>query len=193
MTPFKTKLLTLLNTTLAVLYLCCLLRLLVLLPLIGRRFLPAAIGDFSTIIFLMPVPSLYFVRSRYNFINIVKVALIISIIYIYPQISKHSTYSLLLFSLSISHFIHYTYQTSKYPPLSFLEYNNFFITLPLTQLSEFTLLFLSLKFSTSLISYFIKGLLIFYVPFAYVSWVHMIQRRKIKYNRYLNRGRVQNS
>ena len=60
---FNEKLAFFYNTVAATLWFCCLGRFLILLPLVGRKFLPGGMADFFHVVSLLPIIESLFVKS----------------------------------------------------------------------------------------------------------------------------------
>ena len=115
---FNEKLAFFYNTVAATLWFCCLGRFLILLPLVGRKFLPGGMADFFHVVSLLPIIESLFVKSvlrkkftitsLWGILNGLKMVwLCYGVIFPHPKIAKHTSYSLLITSWCLQYFIHY--------------------------------------------------------------------------------------
>ncbi|EMG48518.1 PHS1 Very-long-chain [Candida maltosa Xu316] len=213
--PFNEQLIFFYNTASATLWFCCFGRFLILLPLVGRKFLPGGIADFFHVVCVLPLIGSILIRgalntkwklsSLWSLSNGLKMVWICyGVIFPHPKIAKHTSYSLLITAWCLQYFIHYSYhafriKTKRSPHFLFwLEYNNFYLTYPLGLVAEMILLFLSLAFveENSLYDYVLKSAFLAYIPVAYFAWGHLQERKKVKYTEIMNKrniSRVRNS
>ncbi|KAK6460023.1 hypothetical protein DFJ63DRAFT_315899 [Scheffersomyces coipomensis] len=195
------------------LWFCCLARFLILLPLVGRRFLPGGIADFFHGISLIPLIGFFFnklllepsfsLKDIWGYTNGIKMAWICyGVIFPHPKIAKHTSYSFLILSYCVGNLIHYSYYTFKTKTrasprfLFWLEFSNFYLIYPISLLAEMILIFLSLEFvlEDSIYDYLLKFVLLAYVPIAYFTWGYLKRRRQVKYVEVIEkRERIKNS
>lgn len=206
---FNEKLAFFYNTVAATLWFCCLGRFLILLPLVGRKFLPGGMADFFHVVSLLPIIESLFVKSvlrkkftitsLWGILNGLKMVwLCYGVIFPHPKIAKHTSYSLLITSWCLQYFIHYFYYAfkvktkSSFHFLFWLEYNNFYLTYPLGLVSEMILLFLSLAFveQDSIYDYVLRAAFLAYIPIAYFAWGHLKSRKKKRYTEIMNKRNV---
>ncbi|ODV59544.1 Keg1p ASCRUDRAFT_27989, partial [Ascoidea rubescens DSM 1968] len=163
------------------LWFCVLSRLLILLPLVGRKFLPGGISDFfhvvatiSTLSEVLFSFSILKIRKSRIFFKIFKFLNLMFIIWVvlinYKRITRHWSYSLLIFSYSFDETINYFKFLFNLSWVNcFRKYKIFFI-FPLQKFSEIVLLMLSLQFiSNTNLADFIKALILFYFPYSYLA------------------------
>ncbi|CAK7893952.1 hypothetical protein CAAN1_02S00364 [[Candida] anglica] len=195
----KGKLIFFYNVTSFTLWLCCLGRLLILLPLVGRSFVPGGIADFFHVVSLLPIISLLIIptwsRERlWSVLNCLRMAWICyGVIFPYPRIAKHTSYSFLIISWCITNIINSGYysfrvKTRTSPQwLFWLKHHIFFITFPMSLVSEMILIFLSLGFvdDDSIYELILKGAFLLYIPVAYFYWGHLKSTRVIKYKQVI--------
>lgn len=184
------------------LWLCCFLRFAILLPLVGIRFLPAGIADFFHVVALIPLVEVAVVRvvrrnwaqGKYGswpaIINALRMVWVCyGVIFVYPKIAKHVLYSVLIGAWCISYLVHFAYyafkvkfRTTPYF-LFWLKHHIMFLTFPALMVAEMVLLFLSLKFAEDGTAYewFIKAVLVSYIPLGYFAWGYLLDRRQEKY------------
>ncbi|CCE79843.1 Piso0_002934 [Millerozyma farinosa CBS 7064] len=204
--PTKLKFVFFFDVSAFTLWFCCFGRLLILLPLVGRRFLPGGIADFFHVVSLLPLsgelmkmllPNKTFnLKDLWSVLNSVKNAWICyGVIFPHPKVAKHTSYSLLILSWCLMYVIHYGYcafktKTRRSPWFLFwLEYHHFYITVPLATAAEMTLIFLSLNFvpDNSPLRILVSGVLMAYVPVTYIFWGHLVSRKNTKYNYVMER------
>ncbi|CAI5755895.1 unnamed protein product [Candida verbasci] len=195
--PLHEKIILLYDVSGATLWWCCLGRLLILLPLVGRRFLPGGIADFFHIVAITPfINSIFFKFNKFKWSNLWSIINSIKIVWLcfglissFTRIAKHTTYSILIFSYCLQYGIHYSYYAFRIKfrttPwfLFWLQYNNFYLTYPLQTVSEMVLIFLCLQFTPddSWYELGLKGLFLAYIPIAYFAWQHFESRKQAKY------------
>ncbi|KAL7936031.1 tyrosine phosphatase-like protein [Trichoderma chlorosporum] len=120
--------------------------------------------------------------------------LVWGVLFLYPYLAIESpTYSSMLVAWSVTEVIRYSYfalSLSGFTPrvLTWLRYNTFFVLYPLGILSECSLIYLAAvgpaanatEPPLTLMPYILYGILVIYVPGAYVLYTHMMaQRRKV--------------
>lgn len=198
----KGKLLWFVDCAALTLWLCCLLRFAILLPLVGTRFLPQGIADFFHVVAVIPVAELVVVRlvrrnwsqGKYGSWPVVANALRMvwlcyGVIFVYPKIAKHILYSVLIGLWCLGYLVHFAYyafkvkfRTTPYF-LFWLKHHIMFVTFPALVVAEMVLLFLSLKFAEdgTVYEWFIKAVLVGYVPLGYFAWGYLLDRRQEKY------------
>lgn len=207
--PANLKFVFFYNAVAATMWFCCLTRLLLLLPLVGRHFLPGGIADFFHVVSLIPIVSFFLVKTLlkngfkktdlWNLGNGIKMAWICyGVIFLHPKIAKHTSYSILIFAWCWVNLIHFAYHAFRIKTrgsprfLFWLQYHNFYVTFPLSLVAEMILIFLSLGFvdDSSAYDLFIKVVLLSYVPVAYFNWGYLNERKARKYDAFLKkRGR----
>lgn len=194
------------NVASLTLWFCCFGRFLILLPLVGRRFLPGGIADFFHVVSLLPliefvvvkllVPKPFTKNDFFKFLNAARLAwLCYVVIFPHPKVAKHTSYSLIIAAWCFQYIIHYAYyafktKTKKSPQwLFWLQYHNFYWTFPIAIVGEISILFLSLAFVEHKwydISYQVAVLA--YVPGGYFAWNHM-RARIGKYDAVMDKRR----
>lgn len=198
----KGKLLWFVDCASWTLWVCAFLRFLVLLPLVGRRFLPAGMADFFHIVCILPLIELTVVKAVRGIwtqgalngmlapLNALRMIwLCYGVIFQYPKIAKHILYSILIIAWCVSYIIHFGYygfrvkmRTTPYW-LFWLKHHYLFVTLPMLMVAEMVLLFLLLKFvdEGSYYGYALKAVLLSYIPLGYFIWGWLIDRRYQKF------------
>ncbi|CDK29309.1 unnamed protein product [Kuraishia capsulata CBS 1993] len=189
------KYLLLTNGLSAFLWLAVLMRLLVLFPLVGTRFLPGGIADFFLAMQFLIVIELanYFVIFRKPNVrtrtpSLVNLALgtftraIVSYgtIWKYPRVARNNAFALLIASESISETIRYAYVVYKVrtfglvsTPIRYLKSFSTMIMFPVRVLCEMALLFVALPYAdhdNPTFASFLRILLLLYVPTLYVVY-----------------------
>ncbi|KND99172.2 hypothetical protein QG37_03969 [Candidozyma auris] len=209
----KQKLIFYYNMVSMTLWFCCFMRLLILLPLVGRKFLPAGIADFFHVVSVFPLVgvvlismlngSVYSWDTFWALLDALRMVwLCYGVIFPHPKIAKHTSYSFLISSWCISKFIDTGYHAFKTKTrtsplwLFWLHHHHFFVTFFASCISEMILIFLSLKFITNYWhDLLIRGCILAYVPVGYFFFGHLLNRKATKYNTVIekrNRGRVSN-
>ena len=208
---FKERLLLFYNVATTTLWCCCFVRFLILLPLVGRRFLPGGIADFFHVVAVTPLigtlllltlDSTKWKTQLWSLLNGIKMTWICyGVIFPHPKIAKHTSYSLLITAWCLQYMIHYSYhafrvktRTSPYF-LFWLQYNNFYVTYPLSVIVEMIQVFLSLSFvaDDSFHELVLKAMFVVYIPVAYFTWGHLKTRRNIKYVLVLQKRQVRSA
>ncbi|RCK59178.1 Very-long-chain (3R)-3-hydroxyacyl-CoA dehydratase PASTICCINO 2 [Candida viswanathii] len=198
--PFNEQFVFFYNIVAATLWFCCFARFLILLPLVGRRFLPGGIADFFHVVALLPLIGSIVVKFAlkrawkrsylWSLLNGIKMAwLCYGVIFPHPRIARHTSYSILISAWCVQYIIHYSYfafkvKTKRSPLfLLWLEYNNFYFTYPFALAAEMILLFLSLGFVEEdlVYDYAIRVVFLSYIPVAYFAWSHLQKRKQVKY------------
>ncbi len=188
------------NTVSAITWGCLLVRIAVLLPLIGTRFLPEAVADFAAGIqtfALLDILHSGFKITRSNLkltvLTIwIRLFTVWGVVDVFKRVSWHPTYSTMLITWSISGIINYSYNalTIRNRGFSsrwfvFLRYSHFYLSLPISTICEMSLVFLSLKYSKEWsINYTIllRIWLVLYIPlFYYLFDYYHTQRQRILY------------
>lgn len=195
------------NVCATTLWFCCLGRFLILLPLVGRRFLPGGIADFFHVVAILPFVGFAIYKSMINtsiskkdfwpFFNSVKMIWICyGVIFPHPKIAKHTSYSLIIFSWCITYLINFSYygfkvKTRRSPHwLFWAQYYNFFLTFPLAFTGELVIIFLSLGFvEPQWHEIFIKATLLGYIPIGYFMWGHLYDRKELKFDLVMEKRR----
>lgn len=196
------------NIASATLWFCCLGRFLVLLPLVGRRFLPVAIADFFHVVSVCPLIQFFVVniigRSEYSgldfwgLLNVIRMVWICyGVVYPYPKIAKHASYSTLILSWCVLNLIDSSYyafkvKTKSSPKWLFKShYSHFYVTAPMAMVSEMTLIFLSGTYEKHrLCEVFLDACLLLYIPVGYYAFKYLISRKRDKYHKYLEKRRT---
>lgn len=189
----------------ATLWFCCLGRLLILLPLVGRRFLPAGIADFFHMVAVLPTLQWVAVLAIYKqkwqstdlwaLLHSVRLLwLSYGVIYSHPLVAKHTSYSFLIFSWCVLHLIDSCYHAFKLKTRSsprFLfaaHYLHFYVTFPVSFVSELILVFLSLSLVEGVyLELAIKATFLLYVPVGYLYFRHLQLRKNVRYTQCLKK------
>lgn len=201
------------NIASATLWFCCLGRFLILLPLVGRRFLPVAIADFFHIVSVIPLVIFLAVnllaRKEFQvsdlwglFNGLRMVWICYGVIYPHPKIAKHTSYSFLIISWCILNLIDSTYYAfkvkTKASPLWLfkLHHLHFYVTFPMALVSEMILIFLSGLYEKNRIyDLFLDASLLMYIPVAFFAFRYLLARKAERYDMVLEKrrlGRTQN-
>ncbi|KAK6459050.1 uncharacterized protein RJT20DRAFT_124194 [Scheffersomyces xylosifermentans] len=199
--PTNLKFVFFFNTAAATLWFCCLARFLILLPLVGRKFLPGGIADFFHVVALLPLIGFLMVKTLVNktfavndlwgLANGSRMAWICyGVIFPHPKIAKHTSYSLLILSWCLTYLVQFAYYAFKIKTRSsprelfWLQYHLFYFTFPLGLVAEMILVFLSLEFvpDDSIYDFLLQAALLSYIPLGYFSWGHLQNRKKLKYD-----------
>lgn len=209
----KQKLIFYYNVVSTTLWFCCLCRFLILLPLVGRKFLPAGIADFFHVVSVFPligwvlVTALVKTQHSWNdlwglFDALRMVWMCYGVIFPHPKIAKHTSYSFLILSWCIQNLIDSFYHGFKTKTrtsplwLFWLHHHHFYLTFFVSCVSEMILIFLSLGFVKSeLHEWVLKACILAYVPVGYFLFGYLRNRQATKYDAFMekrNRGRVQN-
>lgn len=196
------------NIVATTLWICCLARFIILLPLVGRRFLPGGIADFFHVVATLPLVSFFVVnifgRSVYSasdiwsLLNGVRMVWICyGVIYPHPKIARHTSYSLLIFSWCVQNIVDSLYYAFKVKTrmspafLFWLHHHIFFVTFPLAFLGELILVFLSLKFvEIKWHRLAIELCVLSYVPLGYYTFQHLLRRKTVSYDEYMEKRRL---
>lgn len=179
---------------------CCFCRFLILLPLVGRRFLPAGIADFFHTVSVLPLLEFMLVKILINpsfklsdlwaLLNGLRMAWVCyGVIFTHPKVAKHTSYSFLIATWCITYIIHYAYYSFRIKTRSspfwlfWMNYNHYWITFPVSLVSEMIITFLSLGFVQEKLwlELLIQTCLLSYVPVAYFQWGYI---RTVRYQRY---------
>ncbi|UKZ77673.1 hypothetical protein TrVFT333_005397 [Trichoderma virens FT-333] len=137
-------------------------------------------------------------RPRPLFTTVMQVAsrflLVWGVLFLYPDLAKETpTYSSMLIAWSVTEVIRYSYfalSLSGFTPriLTWLRYNTFFVLYPIGILSECSIIYLAAvgpaahetEYPWTQLPYVLYGILVIYVPGAYILYTHMMaQRRKV--------------
>ena len=103
---------------------CCFCRFLILLPLVGRKFLPGGIADFFHVVAVLPIVGVFVVKTLlliqwrshdiWLFINGLRMVWVCyGVIFPHPKIAKHTSYSFLILSWCVTYVIHYAYYSFR--------------------------------------------------------------------------------
>lgn len=188
------------NLSSLILWFCCFCRFLVLLPLVGRRFLPGGIADFFHGVSALPLFEIILVKILINptyksydlwgVLNGIRMVWVCyGVIFTHPKVAKHTSYSFIIASWCITYIIHYAYYSFRIKTRSspfwlfWLNYNHYWITFPVSMVSEMIITFLSLGFVQEKLwlEFAIQASLLSYIPVAYFQWGYI---RSIRYQRY---------
>lgn len=205
--PLNYRIVLLVDVSSLALWLFCFARFLILLPLVGRRFLPGGISDFFHVVALTPLVSYVAkkalidgkmdLKHLWALGDALRLAWICyGVIFPFPKIAKHTTYSLLIASWCTQYIVHYTYhgfrlKTRMSPVwLFWLKYHIFYVTVPLTTVAEMILIFLSLRFNSDLLyEQVLKLVFLCYIPAAIYVWTNLQARKEAKYDAVMSKRR----
>lgn len=187
------KVLFYVNVVAMTLWFCCLSRFLILLPLVGRRFLPGGIAEFFHALSWTPLITFFVVRlTRWNHLKNRKNAILswglanalhmpwicYGVIDPHPTIARHATYSMMLFSWSLLNTLYYAHQAffvkTKHN-LAWLKrtaYRCHYVTLPVGLVGELGQIFLGLSFTPEglVLDWALRLSALSAIPFAYGLW-----------------------
>lgn len=184
------------NIVSSTLWFCCLGRFLILLPLVGRRFLPAGIADFFHVVSVMPLLGFFLfhmlVRDQHEKKDLWRLLdgirmcwVCYGVIFPHPIIAKHTSYSFLIASWCLLNLIdscYYTFRikTKSSPKFLYkLRHTHYLLTFPISFVSEFILVFLSLAFvQGALHEILLEALFLIYVPAGYFQLKYLNKRRR---------------
>lgn len=175
---------------------CILVRLLILFPLVGFKFVSGGVADFTkwvqTIALLEVVHSILGLVKSPILTTLMQIAsrllLVWGIVGIFPDVGVFPAYTTMVFAWSVTEVIRYSYyaynlaREKRVPSvLVWLRYNAFYVLYPLGAGSEMVLIFLALDDAQALnpmYALFLKVVLLIYLPGFYVMYSHMIKQRK---------------
>lgn len=187
------------NLVSSTLWFCCLGRFMILLPLVGRRFLPAFIADFFHVVSVFPLIGFFLVQTLIKqtrsltylwglFDALRMIWVCYGVIFPHPKVAKHTSYSFLIFSWCIAKLIDSCYYSFKIKTktspawLFWLHFHHFFLTFFVSAVNEMILLFLSLAFvSQEWHELALRGCILMYVPIGYFNFEYLLERRQKKY------------
>lgn len=200
------------NVVSTTLWFCCFCRFLILLPLVGRKFLPAGIADFFHVVSVFPLIgwTLVAALAKPNFtLNdlwglfdaVRMIWMCYGVIYPHPKIAKHTSYSFLILGWCIQNMIDCFYHGFKTKTrtsplwLFWLHHHHFYLTFFVSCISEMILVFLSLGFvQNDWHELVLKACILAYVPVGYFLFGYLRDRKATTYDAFMekrNRGRVQ--
>lgn len=210
--PVNLKVIFLFNVVAFTLWLFCFLRFLVLIPLVGTKFLPGGIADFFQTVAVLPLVSIilrkllvkfkFTVRDLFGLANALKMVFICYVvIFPHPKIAKHITYSFLILSWCILYIIDFFYYSFRVKTRSspywlyYLKYTHFWVTLPVAAAAELAMIFLALTFVDEdlALEMVFKIVLLAYVPLNYWSWMYLSSKRNDKLNSVRRKQQQQNN
>lgn len=190
--PTNLKLVFFYNVCSFIVWFCCFIRFLILLPLVGRMFLPGGISDFFHVVSILPIVEFFLIKFCISFkfslydiwplLNSVKMVWIsYGVIFPHPRVAKHTSYSFLITAWCLSNIIHYSYysfriKTRSSPNFLFwLNYHHHYVIFPISLISEFILVFLSLGLEEDnlWLEFLLKTTLLSYIPLAYFQWEYL--------------------
>lgn len=204
----KLKVVFFYNVVAATLWSCCLGRFVILLPLVGRKFLPGGMADFFHVVATFPLlgffvvnlfgRNVYSASDLWSFLNGVRMVWICyGVIFPHPKIARHISYSSLILSWCIQNIVDSSYYAFKVKTrtspafLFWLHHHIFFLTFPLAFISEFILVFLSLKLvGIKWHRIAIELCVLSYVPLGYFTFQHLLWRKTVKYDEYMEKRRL---
>lgn len=171
------------NLVFFLLWFCCLVRLLVLAPLVGRRFLPGGIAEYFQYLYTASLIS-QFVLSAFIFkfprrLTLLKLSKAVAglfvtwaVVYHFPKISRHTSYGFYLFAVSAQETLNYFYYFYPTNLLKYFKRRSFLVLYPVQKITEIALILVSFRFIQQkidndyyyLFSYLMKGILVSYIP-----------------------------
>lgn len=206
---FKDKCVFYFNLVSATLWTSCFLRFLILLPLVGRAFLPGGIADFFHVVLALPLLGFIVVNiakkassaSLWGLLNGLRMVWICyGVIFPHPKIAKHWSYSLLILAWCIQYIIDSSYYAFKVKTrtspqfLFWLHHHHYCVTFPLAFASELILVFLGLAFvEIKWHEIVLQACMLAYVPIGYFTFQHLQNRQEQKYDLFMEKrkqGRV---
>lgn len=201
--PLNLRVVFFYNVVSLTLWWCCLGRLCILYPLVGKRFLAGGMADFFHVVSMLPLVGFFVVnlcgRDHYSasdlwglFSALRMVWMCYGVIFPHPIVARHTMYPVLIAAWSIHYLIDSGYhafrtKTRSSPHwLFWLQYHHFYITLPMEFCSEAALLFLSLGVvENTMYESFLQVCLLAYFPGCYMTFSRLQTRKRIRYNDYL--------
>lgn len=185
------------------LWACCLGRLCILYPLVGKRFLAGGMADFFHVVALLPLLGFFVVnlcgRDHYSasdlwglFAGLRMAWMCYGVIFPHPVVARHTMYSVLIAAWSIHYLIDSGYHAFRIKTRSsphwlfWLQYHHFYVSFPMEFCSEASLLFLSLGVvKTPVYESFLQACLLAYVPVGYLTFSHLQRRKQTRYTDYM--------
>lgn len=197
---FIPRVLLLNNTVLFFLWFSCLVRLLILLPLVGRRFLPGGLAEFYQALltasfasqFLVSALGIIRVPRNKTHLKLFKLAhgLLITwgVVFHYPKVARHSAYGVLVFCCSLQEAFDYFSFLFRASLTRSLRKKAFVLLFPAQRIAEIALIMVSFKFnkryyeqSNDKVEYFygvfLKFVLVLYVPASYIIYRYLWRTR----------------
>ncbi|ODQ80512.1 hypothetical protein BABINDRAFT_160785 [Babjeviella inositovora NRRL Y-12698] len=176
------------------LWVSVLFRTLLLLPLVGRKFLPGGIADFFIYVttFTAAIQTINTILGLSNsrnrllciFVQAHKCWFVWDVLHV--KIVKHGLFSLLIVLWSVSNicrFAFYTYKLSRGSVhnswLKTLYANEFLLTLPLGMVAEWGLIFMKLRYVDGTLRLFMQLVLVLYVPSFYILFDHYLKKKTL--------------
>ncbi|GMM33410.1 hypothetical protein DASC09_007350 [Saccharomycopsis crataegensis] len=189
------------NTIFFLLWFSCLIRFLILLPLVGRRFLPGAISEFYQLILTcsfisqvgLSLAGIIPVSRKKLGLKVFKLlhGLLVTwgVIFHYPKITKHSAYGVLVFCSCCQETLDYLYYLLPNSLWRFFSKKSFVLLFPVQKACEMVLIMLCLKFNRQydaeyLHNYeyfygvFLKAVLIMYIPASCIIFRYLWKSRQ---------------
>lgn len=174
------------------------MRLVILYPLVGSKFIAEGLGEFTrwvqTLMLLEVVHSgIGFVRSPLVTAAMQvasRIVVVWGVLYLFPSVGTYLAFSTCVLAWSITEMLRYSfYVYNLVRPgdvpywLVWLRYSAFYVLYPLGAGSEWVLILVSLpeaELYSSLYALFLKAVMLIYIPGFYVMFTHVIaQRRKV--------------
>ncbi|CAN6673660.1 very-long-chain (3R)-3-hydroxyacyl-CoA dehydratase Phs1p [Trichomonascus vanleenenianus] len=188
------------NTLSAFFWGCVLVRLLVLYPLVGPKFVAGGMAEFTR-----NVQTAALLEAVHSALGLVKSPIVTTVMQIasrlllvwgvvdrFPEVAQSPIYSTMVFAWSVTEVIRYSYYAlnlargSVPKAIVWLRYNAFFVLYPLGAGSEVLLAYFALDDAQAFdprYALFLKAVLLIYIPGFYVMYTHMIkQRRRVMKN-----------
>lgn len=194
--PTNAKLVFFFNFFGFTLWFCCLVRFMILLPLVGRRFLPAGMADFFHVVAIFPLLGFLMVKGLlkkpfsakdiWPVVNNIKMVWICyGVIFPHPRVAKHTSYSVMIVAWCLSYLVYFSYYSFRVKTRSspyillWLHYHHFWITFPMMMGSEMVITFLGLTLVEEGLWHeiAIKATILAYVPVGYFFWEYIKNER----------------
>lgn len=173
-----------------------LVRLGVLLPLVGKKFLPGGIADYflslQTVCLALDLLSYLSGDVRFNLRDFVlevarKSFVMYSVVYSHPIVARSEFFSILILTWGLQELIKYIYfgyklksqNTKKIPFAVSLAFTRGFVILAPVRLGcEFSLTFISLKYmELGLFKNCVRFMLMGYIPLAFIMFGKSLRRK----------------
>lgn len=145
----------------------------------AKKFL-FKIGCFQTF-FLIDIINIIFGKTRAKlFPSILQLSSRLFIIWLicYKNSYNHFTVHLMLFAWFISDFARYIFYFSRYKIFKTLRYNLFIFLYPIGTFCEIVLTSRTEYISTGIYKYFLRAIILSYIPGFIYLFFHMLKRRK---------------
>lgn len=195
----RNKLVLYYNVISTTLWGCCFVRFLILLPLVGRLFLPGGIADFFHVVSVLPLVGalLGLANGQKQIAGLLSGARMVwvcyGVVFPHPRVAKHTSYSLVITGWCIQNIVdsfYYAFRTkTRALPawLFWLHHHHFYLLFPLSYFGEWILTFLAVDHDSTWFGYVLQAAVVAYVPFGYFAVRYFIDRRQRRYTEYMEK------